>query len=401
MSRGNGRLSTRRGIFFALLATLLILASLELASDLYYLAAGLADPATALRNPARAGGPKPLAKRNAARPKWLETDYLRMRLAPDLHEMSMGTFRSKVSTSELGFRITPLREGGQGPRIAFLGDSVTFGWAASRDAATYPALVEEQLAPLDADVINAAWPRFNSMDILDLYVSRVMPLDLDYVVIMMGWNDIAHEFGPNDPAPIPPSRLQQIAQAFSGSSSLARALGDAAIRLQRRLPPPTPRARKLRILEERETSAEDFIYWDRLPEHREIIEALVSLIRSRGAEPVLVTLPHYLDPPVSLDDQLRMIAHLRANTNLSIEGWRRLVYALNDNVREVAKSRGVQVIEAEHAVDPQHFADICHPRDEGNRQLARHVARALKRRILRDQKAAGAADDQPSPSPAR
>jgi len=375
---------------FALLATLLLLAGLELLSDLYYLGSALADPAKALRSPAQAGGPMPRAKRHAARPKWLETDYLRLRLAPNLRDARLGTFGSRVDTTELGFRTTPLGAGGQGPRIACLGDSVTFGWAASRDATTYPALLEEQLAKLDVDVVNASWPRFNSMDVLDLYVSHVMPLELDYVVILMGWNDIAHEFGPNDPKPLPPGRLEKIALAFTGSLSLGRVLDDAATYLRRRLPPPTRRGRELRIIEERESTAEDFIYWDRLPEHREVLEALVTLIRSRGAEPLLVTLPHYLDPPTTLEDKRRMIDHLRANTNLSTEGWRKLVGALNENIREVAKSRGVQLIEAEHAVDREHFADICHPRDEGNRQLARHIAGALQRRIARDRRSARA-----------
>ncbi|MFC1586990.1 SGNH/GDSL hydrolase family protein [Planctomycetota bacterium] len=78
-------------------------------------------------------------------------------------------------------------------RIAFLGGSTTFGIEASGNETTYPYMVQkilqENYREKDIEILNAAAPGYNSLQSFSVLVSRVLPLNVDLIVVYHGCND--------------------------------------------------------------------------------------------------------------------------------------------------------------------------------------------------------------------
>jgi len=343
-----------RKVLVALAALLLALALLELAASLW-----LARPGSpvALLGPSARGEPGSEAKQSI----FGKDDYLRWRFPASARDLVMDG--NHFSTNRLGLR-------GPDPeprafRVVCLGDSVTFGWHASADDRSYPARLEEELADLDVDVVNAGVPRWSSMDLLRLYPTVIRPLAPDAVVVMAGWNDLGYQF------------LQGWMHAPArdpGAGQLS--LVTLAERIGKGLagrPPGDDEA----VLAARETAA-DPLEWRYLEEYGRILGALCDLIRADGAEPVLLTLPNFLEDGLTDAEKRTMLPHLRQFVNLSYGGYVKVVQALNETIRAVASERGATLIECTDAAPAELFTDTAHLNDEGYLLLARRVAPALR-----------------------
>ena len=100
----------------------------------------------------------------------------------------------KVHINRLGFRgpeIDPQKPAGV-CRIAMLGGSTTYGWGASSDETTIPALLEQYLRSSGLEslqVINAGVPGYISTQDLMQLQSQVLPLEPDIVILYTGVND--------------------------------------------------------------------------------------------------------------------------------------------------------------------------------------------------------------------
>lgn len=85
-------------------------------------------------------------------------------------------------------------------RIIAIGDSCTFGYGASNDENTYPALLEKKLNSVlknkNIEVINAGVPGYKSLQSLIWFVAELMELSPDMLIVDLGWNDTASIFSP-------------------------------------------------------------------------------------------------------------------------------------------------------------------------------------------------------------
>lgn len=292
---------------------------------------------------------------------WEKDDYLRGRILPYQSQVSAGT--SLASFNGLGFRGGEPRAGVR--RIVCLGDSVTFGYGVS-DQQAYPAVLARSFP--DLDVINAGMPRWNSCDLMDLYVTRIIPLQPQALVVMAGWDDITYELSTipeRDPSP----PRHPVLQAFAESSGI----GQVAAAVGRRI---TAFQRPENVLAARET-APDIIRWGQLEEFERILTATVQLARQNGSRPVLVTLPHFLKLRLSAAEKRTLLPQLLAWPNVSYHGWWRMVTRVNGRIRKVAAAQGIPLADCEGAVAADHFTDLCHLNQAGNRELAACVARAV------------------------
>ena len=98
------------------------------------------------------------------------------------------------------------------------------------------------------------------------------------------------------------------------------------------------------------------------------------MIHADGAEPVLLTLPNFLEDGLTDSERRTMLPHLRQFVNLSYDGYLQVVLALNRTVRETAERHGATLIECNDAVPAELFTDTAHVNDAGNELLAERVA---------------------------
>jgi hypothetical protein len=296
---------------------------------------------------------------------WRSDDYMRGRILPNQRNVRVGS--SVASFNSLGFRGHEPRPAAA-YRIVCLGDSVTFGWGASGDQAAYPAVVERSLAAHGVEVINAGMPRFNSANVLDLYVTRIPPLRPRALVVLVGWDDLGYEL-PQSADERPASTAQILLGAAADGFAAVRVAGAVG----RRLAGVQGVESVLRAHE----SGKDVIHWERFDEFDRILAAMVGLARQNGSLPVLVTLPHFLGPRLTAAEKRTLLPHLLGWPDLSYQGWLKLVTRANGVIRGVAARTAAPLADCERSVDAAHFLDICHLDDAGDRQLAACVVRTL------------------------
>ena len=341
----------------ALAVLVVSVALLELAASLW-----LARPGGPYAR--RPAGPTPSATANSIFGK---DDYLRWRFPPSERGLAMD--HNRFDTNSLGLRGDEPED--RAHRVVCLGDSVTFGWDASGDERTYPARLEQELTELDVDVVNAGVPRWSAMDLLRLYPTVIRPLEPDVVVVLVGWNDFGYQFlrgWMNPPRRGPGAgQLSLVTLAERLGKGLGRGGAEAVD--------------DETVLRERESAA-DPVEWRYLEEYGRILGALCDLIRADRAEPVLLTLPNFLEDGLSETEKRTMLPHLKQFTNLSYDAYLKAVQGLNTQVRAAAAEHGATVIECNDAVPAELFTDTAHVNDEGNVLLAQRVAgpvRALLR----------------------
>ncbi len=119
---------------------------------------------------------------------------------------------------------------------------------------------------------------------------------------------------------------------------------------------------------------------DRLDAFQHHLDSLVTLIRARGAEPVLVThAMRFSDPPRAEDHDL-LLAWRRYAPRATEEALLGFERAAADRVREVARSRHVPLIDAAAALNgtPGLFTDFVHFMPEGAGRLAGMLAGQIR-----------------------
>lgn len=295
-------------------------------------------------------------------------EYLPGRFLPSQKNVLVGGV--PVNINSLGLRGP--EPAGKKVLIAAAGDSLTFGWSASSDAATYPAFLQQLFAAQGVEVLNAGMPRWNSVQVLNFYVTRLIPLKPRLVIFIAGWNDLAYELiaRPVDsPGPF--------YQTFSSPQWL-RILGQGFGNVKKRLG-----LKKYRedILAAREKGS-DPVRWERFDEYERVLRSFVTLARSQGTEPVLVTLPHFLKENLTVEEKTIALPHLVSWPDMSYGGWERGIREINLRIRRVAEDQKAALAECEDEIPFRYFTDLAHLNDEGNRLFAQCIHKTIAPQTL-------------------
>jgi lysophospholipase L1-like esterase len=294
-----------------------------------------------------------------------------------------------------GFPVSINSHGFRGPeiadvpkKVACIGDSVTFGWSASNDENTYPALLKKRLNKADTEVINAGMPKWTSMDLLDLYILKVAPLNPKVVVLMMGWNDIGYQHSQPLPITSLPSKKksEETWAAIADSISIARMARFVGRLINSQTPQRNLASVELTqedeaILKEADNRP-DPIDWKGFDDYEKILRDFVRLIRLHGSTPVLVPLMNFLKPEMSWEEKKTMLPHIKGWSLLSYKGWHGMVEEANRRVERVAKDLNVPLVEHQKKVPHTLFTDIAHLNDEGNAILAENISKIVEKLLL-------------------
>ena len=240
-----------------------------------------------------------------------------------------------------------------GTRILCIGDSVTFGYTVSGNAATYPAVLQRLLEErgISCQVLNAGMPRFRIEHLAVLFQDRLRDCDADIAVILGGWNNA------ND-----------------------HVLRPAAGRDWRSL------------LDEHWYMLKVVRHWNVLPRlggidrvparidregvsrYGEALRRLIQRTRNAGARPILCTLPHFFH---SVDDSRAREKAATFTPVGTLEQLAEVADTMNDEIRRVAAAEQIPVVELGSINGHELFGDAIHPNDEGSARIAELVAEFL------------------------
>lgn len=287
---------------------------------------------------------------------------------------------AEIQTNSLGFRGPEVEQPKPSGRIRIvaLGGSTTFGVAAD-EATTWPELLraelESRLPQTNLDVVNAAVPGYNSMESLLNLVTRVLPLEPDYVIVYHAYNDMkayvrARSFEPDysdwrnrdNPHDTLHYRLRHQSRFYFGLSNLLAKRSKRASKSNAR--PPADLSH-----EEPITSF-----------HRNLFN-IATLARAHGATPVLATFNLALDADMAT----------RSTLGLDDAQTRELGARYNKAIRELAAELNVPLVDVEAAVPDTKEAhiDLCHFTEAGRRLVARAFADRIEALIREKTATAG------------
>lgn len=278
----------------------------------------------------------------------------------------------RVSTNSLGHRGRELSpEPAPGAfRVACLGGSSTFGYGASSDDTTYPAVLERLLSAAApgrrVEVFNAGVQGWTSRSSLDNFAARLTPLRFDLVIVKHAHNDLldtwsgAYAARSLVPAGSPPA--EGPAQWLARRSGFLR----WAVR----------HAQRRALADKRETwSEEGRRAFDRN------LRALIDVVRSGGGRPVLCTYPSVFLPDEAAAGRLRfkgrgVLSGTLKRNPLTYQALFSGLAAYNVQVRETARATGVDLIDLEVLIprDPALYVDYIHHDDAGLQVVAGRVA---------------------------
>ena len=239
--------------------------------------------------------------------------------------------------------------------IATLGGSSAFGYLVS-DGADAPRLLETQLRAdgHDVDVLNGGVPGYNLNLTTVRYRERIAPLEPDFVILYLGWNDLPYIVSdtPDDPrffhGEAPPAHQRLLSHSVLYGLVKSRFLG----RTLRLVPPvsdavtPTP------------AGAAKF---------RQNLAALIRAIRESGAEPIVCCQVMAAHPQVdpSLFQYLSDDAPHRAQL-ITLGQW------LHDTLEDFAAGEDLLWIDAYEDVRPDDtiLGDAIHLTQNGEQIVA-------------------------------
>lgn len=256
-------------------------------------------------------------------------------------------------------------------RLAFLGGSTTFCAEATRNEATWPALVTARLAQLhpqlEFDYVNAGIPGYTTETSLKNLVQRVKPLDPDVLVIYHASNDITFD-----------TRLAAQGQGvYDGHAdrdswlsrlSLGWYLIEKNLLYKSRAAQVKRTAGRLRLDEE-------------LSQH--FRERLEELIREGLSVASVVAVPTFSISARREHAPERQFEALRGAfyymPYMTVDSVLDAFDEYNRAIREVATSTGALLIEAAEQIpaDGKHFTDAVHFTNRGCKVMAELVLRAL------------------------
>ena len=277
-------------------------------------------------------------------------------------------------------------------RVVCMGGSSTFGFY-NRDAHTYPAVLGARLAAtfpdLGIEVINAGVPHMNTDNIDAMLQGEILAFEPDVVTLYSAFND-AGEVKDEIWAQSASRWLHGHVASYVALKRVLEALGGPI----------------LHSLWSEYLAQSDADYVQRqislhLPGYRRNVERFVDLVRSAGAEPLLIrqpmtTLPG--DPAkqgLAYDEEIGGI-----RTRLEQNGWVKphevtmLVHvALVSSLDRIAAEKNVAVIDNIEIMDRDagFFASYVHLSERGNEALASALEERLVAKIRERQNRAPSA----------
>lgn len=334
------------------------------------------------------------ASRAGRKPSIHEDDPLcGYRMKPHLEaEFDADGVDRRLTTNSLGHRgrdLAPDKPAG-GYRIACLGGSTTFGYGATSDDATYPAVLERLLSAAAPgrriEVFNAGVQGWNSRTSLDNFATRLANLRFDLVLIKHANNDLLETWSEAYRARSlrPPGEVPSRGPLdwLAGHSGFLR----WAVR----------RAQRHALATKHDTFA---------PEGRAAFDrnlrALIAFVRATGARPVLCTYPSVFLPSEAEAARLRFKGRgLLAGTLKRIPLAYQAMYAghraYDAQLRETARAEGVDLIDLYTLVPqvPALYVDYIHHDDAGLQVVAGRVAQHIVKAGWLDEAGAGAPQRQ-------
>lgn len=306
---------------------------------------------------------------------------------------SVIAFGRRVSFNALGYR-SPERPAARRPgvaRILCAGGSTTFDIAAADDGLTWPALLEERLrrAPglAEAEVWNAGFPGWTSVENLISFALRDGDLEPDLVVLYQGINDL-------QPAGHQPFDPEYVA-GHAAESRLALGLG---------LPPIAWSERSLVLEKARDLLGQERDPWQRLklpaagprrsalpPEALATFErnvrSLIALARGRGSRVLLVTQTFRLRAATAAADRGYLAGWLQGLEPEAAPGE----LAKLDAILRRQAGEGVAMADAATEIgwQDEDFADPMHTTAAGSVKLADYLAPKVAAELARRGPASG------------
>ena len=295
-------------------------------------------------------------------------------------------FRTQYKVERLGFRgkAPPL----PGKDVAdpgtldvfCIGDSVTFGHGSSSDETTYPAYLEAWLKNRGraCRVYNAGTPSYISSQVFLKLHHLVANYRPDVVIIHAGWNDItaaadadypltwmgaADQFGP------PRMPYSSPLKTALACSALFQIIQSEIAKFPIRIDQETFLQRRLEAMDQpvartpvRDAPRDMF---------RRNIEGMIDLVVGMGAQPILIPLTTYFDPRSELTQEEKRRFRSALLADLDILSWKEHIHEYNQVLRNVARDKGVPVVETAEAMKPSvYYLDLRHLTDEGNAVFA-------------------------------
>jgi lysophospholipase L1-like esterase len=368
--------SFKRVLPLYILFLLVLLALVELAAR--FLVMQSREPAIRLivRDYARRG--------DAAPARFEGAPYVNYRLTPGFVQ-DLGPGQVTRHNAQ-GFRATADFPSKQGDvlRIVCVGASTTYGVGVRDNSETFPAQLERELEqPLPSgwngiEVFNLGVGGYTSAEVLALLHFHALPLEPDVVLIHSAINDVAPRFYAHfecdythfrtvwqDPQPGRAARLAYRSHFVLWAGWKLKLLEPLTLqsRTQRALPPA-----EQALVHLQNNGTECF---------RRNIEGAITLAEAAGARVWLVTQAYFEH------EQFRQPS---AEARLLEEGYRQGLAEHNEVLREVARARGVGLIDVDRGTPRQLelFADPIHMTAAGNRFKGRYIAEHLVRDLRPD-----------------
>jgi lysophospholipase L1-like esterase len=294
-----------------------------------------------------------------------------------VNELSLADSTPILSVNSLGFRgpeiVVPKPEGVF--RIVAIGDSVT--WGPPIDEWTYPAVLEQHLAPWVLDecgkrleVVNAGVPGYNFERVLKR-IDEYLAVEPDLVTVYLGWN---RTIGRADP---------RKNQRWYSRSALYRFYYHAIV--NRNDTGLTTDYSRGTVHDPADPSLAAYADYDFGDDIRQLNE-LVDTVRARGIPVTLITLAGLLDWRVTPDPRALEIAYPIASTQ-NLFAYPLLTRRYNEEIRRVARLRDVDLIDFEgyayDELDPRsdYFTDSVHMTIRGSTTFGRYLATELQGRL--------------------
>lgn len=244
-------------------------------------------------------------------------------------------------------------------RIVIIGDSITFGWGIKNEAATYPYYLQQFLQAQSRGeslyrVINAGVPSYTSLQAKQLLEQRILSLEPDLIIVMIGWNDLAYSFRSN--------WYPEISLDDGGKSSFTPALLGLA--------------RDLMAPAQTQAAGDNVPNPQGLKAYQLNLEGIIDLAGSHQIKVLLTNLPTILSRQGNTPEELEKAKAYPKVENVQL--FQRII----DDVCASYESQTVHCVHdifgLEEANKNQYFYDHCHPYDKGNYQIALRLLKALQ-----------------------